>query len=75
MIIKIHKVDLEKRKELFKTKFSKEHKHIIEFLKLLSLGEINKGVAVEETRQRKLCVERIVDSPTLSLWPAAISVE
>lgn len=53
MKIKIHEIDLEKRLKLFAQRFPTELKSLKEFLKLLSLGEINKGKAIGETRQRK----------------------
>lgn len=51
--ISVHKIDLEPRKKLFKKRFPSEFKHINHFLKLLSLGEINKGKSVGERRQTK----------------------
>ena len=51
--IGIHKQNLEPRKRLFKKRFPSESPYIEEFLKLLSVGEINKGQAVGEVRQLK----------------------
>ncbi|MBW1824713.1 MAG: tyrosine-type recombinase/integrase [Deltaproteobacteria bacterium] len=51
--IRIHKTELEPRKTLFKKRFPSESKYMNEFLRLLSIGEINKGKAVGEVRQVK----------------------
>lgn len=51
--IAIHRIDLEPKKRLFKQRFPGEFRYLIQFLKLLSLGEINKGKSVGERRQAK----------------------
>jgi len=51
--IEIHPLKLENRKKLFQKRFPKECKPVFEFLRLLSIGEINKGKSVGGVRQRK----------------------
>lgn len=52
--ISIHKIDLPSRKNLFKEKFKgEENKKVFEFLRLLSIGELNGGKPIGEVRQRK----------------------
>ena len=44
--IDIHPLDLEKRKKAFEKIAPKEVKHVFEFLRLMSVGEINKGTEI-----------------------------
>lgn len=52
--INIHPLNLELRKEKFKERFPEESKKAFEYLRLLSLGEINKGREVTERRQIRI---------------------
>jgi len=51
--INIHKGNLETAKETFKKKQPIESKKVFDFLRLLSIGQINKGKTVGEGRQNK----------------------
>ena len=70
--ISIYKDNLDQEKETFKKKYPKEAKFGLEYIRLLGIGEINKGFAVSRRRQIR-CIEllkifiRTIDKPIGSL--------
>lgn len=51
--IKIHKTEIESSKALFNEMFPDEWRYMKKFIRLLSIGEINKGISIGEGRQAK----------------------
>lgn len=51
--INIHRLDLDARREYFKQKFPPYFKDVFEFMRLASIGQINKGKKISEVRRRK----------------------
>ena len=51
--IDVHRLRLDRQKEVFQEKCPREYKHVLEFLRLLSIGDINKGKRISERRQVK----------------------
>lgn len=60
--ISIHADNIEKRKKLFKKRFPKESKYFFEFLRLASIGKINKGKQIGVA-----CLRKYLDMITIFL--------